>query len=340
MTIRPRKPLTTLTLPGVLAAAALLAVGCGSSGGSSASDSTSTTAVRIARTGYFDPIALAQDDGSLTKVVEAAGGKPTYTAPFGAFAPVAQALNSGAVDIGMGSITSAVGGLAGKTGFTIFAAQPPNTVDEGIVVPKDSPIHRVEDLEGKHVAVNKAGTGEYLLRKALALHHVDPSKVKLDYLLPPQAGPAFATGKLDAWSAWGNYTDTARAVSGGRFVATGRQIGSQNDIILVVRNEFLRDHPTIVRAIFDAARAETVKVADDPAAATALGNQTAKLPAPVASLQTAAFATEPPLQPVDDEVLRSFQEVADFFHDQGVVAQEADMRQHVVDVRTLPQAAR
>lgn len=333
---RPRRSLTLLAL----AVLGLLLTACGGGSSSVGSDRSGagggeTPTVRIARTGYFDPIALAQQDGSLDRAITEAGGTATYTAPFGAFAPVAQALNSGAVDIGVGSITSALGGFAGTPGYTIFAAQAPNEVDEGIVVPKGSSIRTVRDLVGRRVAVNKAGTGEYLVRKALAEEGIAASEVELDYLPPPQAAPAFASGKLDAWASFGSFTGTARAVNGGRFIATGGQIGSQNSVIFVVRNAFLKEQPALVRAVFDAARAESEKIRSDPAAATARGNETAKLPAPVAAIQTEAYSRQAPLTPIDGRVRAEFQQVADFFRAQGVIAKPIDIGKQVVDVRTL-----
>lgn len=333
---RPRRTVILVLVAAVLSAAI---AACGSSssgsdpsGSSAASRSGPTVPVRIARTGYFDPLALGQADGSLTKAIEAAGGKPSYTAPFGAFAPVAEALNGGSVDIGVGSITSAIGGFIGKSGYTIFAAIPPENSDEGVLVPKGSPIHSVSQLVGKSVVVNKAGTGEYLLLKALAVNHIPASKVKRVYLPPTSAGSAFASGQLQAWSTWGTFTDIARASHGARLLVGGAQIGSQNDQILVVRNGFLSAHPSIVKAIFNAARAESIKNQDDPAAATALGNKSAGLPANVAALQTVAFQQQPPLEAITPSVLHSFQQVADFFHAQGVTPTTAEMSQHVVNL--------
>lgn len=325
----------TFALAAVVLSATITACGSSSAGsdpsGSSGS-SGSKVAVRVARTGYFDPLALGQADGTLTRAIEAAGGKPTYTAPFGAFAPVAEALNAGSVDIGVGSITSAIGGFVGKTGYTIFAAIPPENVDEGIVVPKSSSIHSVSQLVGKSVVVNKSGTGEYLLLKALAVNHIPASKVKRVYLPPTAAGSAFSSGRLQAWSTWGQFTDIARASHGGRMIVGGGQIGSQNDQILVVRNGFLSAHRALVKAIFNAARTESLSDQRDPAAATALGNKTAGLPANVAALQTQAFKAQAPLEAINGSVLHSFQQVADFFHSQGVTPTTANMAQHVVDL--------
>lgn len=341
-----------LRLPLSLLATAAVALGLSACGGSDEKDTgtaaAATTAasghdsatVRIALTGYFDPLALGKADGSIEKAVEATGAKVTFSAPLGAFAPVAQALNAGALDIGVGSITSGIGGLVGKPGFKVFAFQSANQVDEGILVPKDSKIRTAKDLAGHTVAINKGGTGEYLLRKALDENGVSIDKVKLQYLPPPQAAPAFATGKLDAWATWGNFSGTARAKYGARFIATGGQLKSQNDVILVVANRFLDQHPALVRTVFDAARAESEKVRKDPAAATALGNQTAKLDPEVAALQTASYETQPLVEPVGKADVARFQGVADFFQEAGVIPTRPDIAKSVVDVRTLPAATR
>jgi len=55
---------------------------------------------------------------------------------------------------------------------------------------------------GKSVVVNRSGLGEFLLVAALEKHEVDRAKVKFVYLNPPDAAPALASGKVDAWSTW------------------------------------------------------------------------------------------------------------------------------------------
>src|ERR1700704_1003746 len=65
-------------------------------------------------------------------------------------------------------------------------------------------------LRWKSVAVNRQGLGEFLLFAALEKHKVDRSAVKFVYLNPPDAAPALASGKVDAWSMWSPGVDIAR----------------------------------------------------------------------------------------------------------------------------------
>lgn len=46
--------------------------------------------------------------------------------------------------------------------------------------------------------MNRSGLGEFLLVAALEKHGVDRSKVRFVYLNPPEAAPAFGSGKVDA----------------------------------------------------------------------------------------------------------------------------------------------
>src|SRR5438309_451437 len=73
-----------------------------------------------------------------------------------------------------------------------------------------SGIRKVEDLVGKSVAVNRSGLGEFLLVAALEKHKVDRSQVKFVYLNPPDAAPALASGKVDAWAMWSPGVDIAK----------------------------------------------------------------------------------------------------------------------------------
>ncbi|WP_373412878.1 ABC transporter substrate-binding protein, partial [Streptomyces sp. NRRL B-24572] len=57
---------------------------------------------------------------------------------------------------------------------------------EGILVREGSEITSVRDLVGRKVAVNKGGTVEYLLLKALAKAGIPADKVERVYLRPDQ----------------------------------------------------------------------------------------------------------------------------------------------------------
>ncbi len=181
------------------------------------------------------------------------------------FAPAALEMSANELDFAQGSITSAVTALAATPAFKLFAEQDPDRIGEGILVPADSPIKSVQDLIGKTVAVNKGGTGEYLLRKALAAANIPASKVTFVYLSPPETAPVLNSGKVDAWATWNQYSVAEVGLDNARFVATGAQIGSQNYSVWAVRTGFAQKYPKIVAAFYNYLHTEGLKLVANPA---------------------------------------------------------------------------
>jgi sulfonate transport system substrate-binding protein len=325
------------------AALALLAGGvaaCGGEDGGGSATAASSKAkdprgatVRIGVLRGSSPINLVQEDGSLQRKLGARGVNVKWAGPFPAFAPAAEALNADAIDVTIGSITSAVGAFAGQSNFTIFGRQVDDGAGEGIVVKPDSGIGSVADLKGKKVAVNRGGTGEYLLLKALDKAGLSPDDVKRVYLPPADAGPAFASGQVDAWATWSAFTVLAQAKYKARLIVGGKALGSQNDIVFVVRTKFLRDYPTLVSAVFDALRDRSAAAAADP-------EGTAKIAAklqhvPVALARSIVATSNQPVDAIDPTTVNRFQGVADYFSQKKVVPAEVTIKGRTVDVRSL-----
>ena len=322
-----------LTRRGVAASAAAFAAvvtiiavaGCSSSASSSSSASTSSVSqalipVRIPDPGNSGALAVGKKDGSLAAALAAAGAKVEWTGTAGPFAPAALEMSANELDFAQGSITSAVTALAATPAFKLFAEQDPDRIGEGILVPANSPIKSVQDLIGKTVAVNKGGTGEYLLRKALAAAGIPTSKVSFVYLSPPETAPVLNSGKVDAWATWNQYSVAEVGLDNARFVATGAQIGSQNYSVWAVRTEFAQKYPKIVAAFYNYLHTEGLKLVADPTefinVFTTAGPE-ALNPAEVAfdAKDSAALGTTDPISPA---VASQFQDVATFFSSEGV----------------------
>lgn len=331
-----------VAVAGVLAATAALASACGSTGDDAATAASAPSSavkggggtLRIALIGTTGPVAAAKNDGSLAKDLAKVGAKVQFTGQFPAFAPAAEAINAGALDAAQGSISSAIGALAQKPSFKVFAAQLDNASSEGILV-KDPNIKTVADLVGKKVAVNPKGTGEYLLLKALQKNGVDPSKVKRVYLGAADGATAFSSGKVDAWAAWADFVATAKA-KGARLVADGAQIGSENDTTYSIANAFLAAHPATVKAFYDNIRAHSLAEHSDPQAAVEKENVGAiKLDDKAAAILAENYKTQQPIAPIDDTFRKRFGDVAQFFADQKVIPSGLDPATFTVDPETL-----
>jgi len=140
--------------------------------------------------------------------------------------------------------------------FTQFVVYEPRTT--AIIAKDDSGINKIEDLVGKSVAVNRSGLGEFLLVAALEKHKIDRSAVRFVYLNPPDAAPALASGKVDAWSMWSPGVDIARIeYKAHDLFLEGRDLEFQIDYTsYLTTRKFATDNPSLVRAVNDGLRAE------------------------------------------------------------------------------------
>jgi sulfonate transport system substrate-binding protein len=202
---------------------------------------------------------IAKERGEFEKVLAKDGIKVEWLGPFPNHAPTLQAVTGGSADFSFGgSTTPALAAIIAGSPlvFTQFVVYEPRTT--AIIAKDDSGINKVEDLVGKSVAVNRSGLGEFLLVAALEKHKVDRSAVKFVYLNPPDAAPALASGKVDAWSMWSPGVDIARLEYKAHDIfLEGRDLEFQIDYTsYLTTRKFATDNPALVRAVNDAFRAE------------------------------------------------------------------------------------
>lgn len=201
-------------------------------------------------------ITLAKSRGTLEKALAEKGIKVEWAGPFPAAAPAFEALNAGSIDITAGSSTSAIAALSAKIPLVIFAYQKMSPGAEGIVVKKDSGIASIKDLAGKKVAVNRGGTGEYLLMQGLQTNGVDPKSAERVYLSPSDSGPSFTQGHVDAWATWDPFLTIAETAYDGKVVADGAAIKSDNAVVLVASKEFATSKADQLQLVFDVIKSE------------------------------------------------------------------------------------
>ncbi|MGH8366882.1 MAG: PhnD/SsuA/transferrin family substrate-binding protein, partial [Pseudomonas sp.] len=121
----------------------------------------------------LQPLRVANQKSTIKALLEVAG--ETRDVPyeiqwseFPAAAPLGEALNAGAVDIGAlgdAPYVFALGAGAPLKVVSIIHAEGRNTT--ALIVPKDSPIHDLADLKGKRIVTTRGSIGHFLAIKAL-----------------------------------------------------------------------------------------------------------------------------------------------------------------------------
>ncbi|MEU7512863.1 ABC transporter substrate-binding protein [Streptomyces sp. NPDC042898] len=331
------RPLTPLAALAALAALATVTACGGPTGTEASKGAKGTVTVRIPDPGNAGVLARGKKDGSLDKALAAVGAEVAWTGSAGPFAPAAQAMNADQLDIATGSITSGITSLSQSPGFAFFTATDPDPVGEGILVREGSDIASVKDLVGRKVAVNKGGTGEYLLLKALARAGVPADKVERVYLRPDQTAAVFNAGQVDAWAVWSTYAVAEIGSGKAHFVADGTAIGSDNYSLNAVRSEFAEQHPEVVKALYRYLHANSAKEKQDPAAY--LNVFTDAGPTAVngkAKEVQIGFTREGgTVDPIGPEDIKRFETVARFYADQKVTPNKVDIAAHLLDIEKL-----
>ncbi|GKS96283.1 NrtA/SsuA/CpmA family ABC transporter substrate-binding protein [Acidovorax sp. SUPP2825] len=275
---------------------------------------------------------LAKTRGAFEKRLAQDGIKVQWVGPFPNHAPSLQAVTGGSSDFGFGgSTTPALAAMIAGSPlvFTQFAIVEPRST--AIIAKDGSGIDKVQDLVGKSVAVNRSGLGEFLLVAALEKHGIDRNQVKFVYLNPPDAGPAFAQGKIDAWSMWSPGVDIARTEYKAHDVFfEGRDLDFLIDFnSYVTHRKFAEENTAIVHAVNAAYAAEAQWATQNAAEAEALYQQDANYSDAVrASLLQLKRRWE--VHGVNDAAfIQKFQNAADWLSQRKILPQKVQVKDYL-----------
>jgi sulfonate transport system substrate-binding protein len=272
--------------------------------------------------GYGSLPDIAKQRGVFEQTLAAKSIKVEWIGPFPNHAPSIQAVVGGSADFGFwGSTTPALAAmLAGSPiVFNAFDVYSPRST--AIIVKKSSGINSVADLAGRKVAVNRSGLGEFLLIAALEKHHVDREKVQFVYLNPPDAAPAFAQGRVDAWSMWSPGVDIARVSNDAKDIFfEGRDLDFLIDYSsLVTRRKFTEENSELVRAVIDAYYVEGAWQSAHSAESELLVQREAKYPDAVRDHLASLKRVNQFHEPDDAAFIAQLQRAADWLADRKII---------------------
>jgi sulfonate transport system substrate-binding protein len=289
---------------------------------------------QVVRIGWLrgpNDLTLAKSRGTLEKALAEKGIKVEWAGPFPAAAPAFEALNAGSIDITAGSSTSSIAALAAKIPLVVFAYQKMAAGSEGVVVKNGAGISSLKDLAGKKVAVNRGGTGEYLLMRGLEKNGVDPSTVTRVYLSPSDSGPSFVQGHVDAWATWDPFLTIAEKTYDGKVLADGAAIGSDNAVVLVASREFASKKLDQLQAIFDVVKSENAWSLANKAEAGAIWAKEMNIPAELGAKigENNAVSTTA----VTDADVKQIGNIAQWYVKSGIIPAAPDIAAGVITLK-------
>jgi len=155
------------------------------------------------------------------------------------------AIASGSIDLGLaGSVPVAIG-LASGVDYQVYFLHDIIGDNEALAVRKDAGIESIQDLAGKKVAVPFGSTTHFSLLSALKAEGVDPGKVTILDLQPPDILAAWQRKDIDAAFVW-QPTLAKLVEDNGQILTSAKKLSEQGIItadVGVVRKAFAEQYP-------------------------------------------------------------------------------------------------
>lgn len=264
---------------------------------------------------------VANQRGGLRSLLEAAGLARDLPyriewSEFPAAQPLLEALNADAVDVGSMGDLNFFSVAASGAPIRAIGATRQYGASQALVVKDAGPLKTVADLRGKRIAAARGGWTHYSLLRILHQAGVEPAETRIAWLLPAEAGLAFRSGEIDAWSVWEPYTSLevlnfgARVLADARGLTPSASILAANDTAIRTKRALLAD---LVRR---QATGWTWAQANIPAYAAATA-ALIRLPEPV--LQRAYTVSATRGISLDPPLLAEWQQAVDLAVEYGVI---------------------
>ncbi|HZW96844.1 MAG TPA: aliphatic sulfonate ABC transporter substrate-binding protein [Candidatus Eremiobacteraceae bacterium] len=221
--------------------AALLGAGCNKA-------TTKPKTIRLDYA-YYNPVSLVlRDKKFLEQDLAADGISVEWTQSLGSNKAL-ELLNSKSIDFGSTAGAAALIGKAnGNPIKAIYVYSRPEWT--ALVVRKDSPITKVEDLKGKKVAVTPGTDPHIFLLRALHEAGLTEKDIQMVVLQHPDGRIALEKGDVDAWAGLDPMMAQIELQTGARLFY--RNVNFNSYGVLDVREEFAKQYPAYVGRVLAA----------------------------------------------------------------------------------------
>jgi sulfonate transport system substrate-binding protein len=279
--------------------------------------------VKEIRVGYQKNgvLVIARQQSTLEKHFKPQGIEMKWV-EFSSGPPMMEAMNVGSIDYGaVGDSPPVFAQAAGAA--IVYAAGQPITNGQGILVPQNSAIRTIADLKGKRVGFTKGSSAHNITVQTLEKAGLTYADVTPVYLTPPDAGPAFANGSIDAWAIWDPYFAIGETKQNGRILVNASEITKTNSFYIANR-DFARNHGSVLQQIIDVTTS-TAKWAEqhrDEVAKSLSAVTGIALDIQTIAANRSAFA----VGPITEDIIATQQGVADRFFKLGLIPKQIAIR--------------
>jgi sulfonate transport system substrate-binding protein len=211
----------------------------------------------------YNPVSMVlKDKGLLEKEFAKDGIQIRWVQTLGSNKAL-EFLNAGSIDFGSTAGSAAlVAKINGNPIKSIYVYSQPEWT--ALVTRKDTTINKIEDLKGKRVAVTRGTDPHIFLVRALQSVGLTEKDITPVLLQHPDGKTALIRGDVDAWAGLDPMMAQAEIEDGARLFYRNKSANTWG--ILNVREEFLKDHPDLVKrvlAVYEAARKFTLANYDE-----------------------------------------------------------------------------
>jgi sulfonate transport system substrate-binding protein len=197
---------------------------------------------------YYNPVSLVlKDKKFLEQDLASDGISVEWTQSLGSNKAL-ELLNSKSVDFGSTAGAAALIGKAnGNPIKAIYVYSRPEWT--ALVVRKDSPITKVQDLRGKKVAVTRGTDPHIFLLRALHEAGLTEKDIEMVVLQHPDGRIALEKGDVDAWAGLDPLMAQTEIQAGSRLFY--RNVNFNSYGVLDVREEFAKQYPAYVERVLE-----------------------------------------------------------------------------------------
>ncbi|WP_207281954.1 ABC transporter substrate-binding protein [Pseudomonas sp. FW300-N2F2] len=276
----------------------------------------------------LQPLLVANQKSTIKVLLEVSGELENvpYEIQFSEFpaaAPLGEALNAGAVDIGaLGDAPYVFALGAGAPIKVVSIVHAKGRYTTAILAPKDSPLNNASDLKSKRIVTTRGSIGHFLAIKALRDAGLSTQDVQFIYLLPSESRILLDNGSADAWSTWDPYTtisttqNQAKVLASGETLLTNHLYLAATSQAIAGKRQQLDDFIARVDRAYRWTNAHPEEYAAAQARVTGL---------PLAVHIAVAKGTHMDPVEIDDKVISGLQTTADIYQEEGILTKHVDV---------------
>jgi sulfonate transport system substrate-binding protein len=245
---------------------------------------------------------------------------------FPAAAPILEALNAGALDVGYTGDLSFLSVYAAGAPIKAIGGTRSDAKTQAILVRQDSPIKSAADLKGKRLAGTRGGWGQFLIDATLEKAQIRLEDATFAPLGPVDAKIALVAGSIDAWAVWEPYVSFATLKDKARVIANGEGLTPTITFIVASDNAIATKRAAVQDLVqrLNKARLWSLDHLGEYAKNTA---ELTRLPEDVLLSAYTAQRTSP--IPIDENVVKEVQEASDRSTRYGILPKKLDVSKAV-----------